>query len=246
MRHAILIGVSMYLVFGVAVWSSPAPRRSVKKAPARILVKTFKRMVSVKKKETLKTKKLTPKESPVATESKAAPKRVPRTRKARRIRQKKVKAPTPRTVVLKNTTLEGPIVVYEGEEDVLGDPSVIKTPESSKPPPALRGEGPAESSGTDERTQELPFVAPLVLTRVKGKYPAKAPRLGRTMRVILSLKISRTGEVTRAIIVQRPGASNRVFDAEALRVVNATRFAPARRGDQAVAHTIRYVVEFSP
>ncbi|HIA01347.1 MAG TPA: TonB family protein, partial [Myxococcales bacterium] len=247
MRRAVAVGVTVYLVFGLAVWSSPATRRSVIPAPQRIQVRTFKHKLVVKKKEVPKTVKPAPEvEEPVVV-VKAAPKRVPRTKRGRKIRRKQPpKAAMPKTVVLRNTTLEGPIVVHAGEEDVLGSPSVIKTPESSTPPDEPKGEGPATSSGTAEQEVELKFVAPRVVKRVEGRYPRDAPRLGRTVRVILSLKIGKNGRVTKARIVQRPAGMGKVFDAEAIRVAKATKFKPARRGAAAVEHRIRYVVEFTP
>jgi TonB family protein len=127
----------------------------------------------------------------------------------------------------------------------LGDPSVVATPQTTTPPDeGPRGDGPPDAEGTAET--EVSFTPPQVIKRVKGVYPSNAPRLGRVVRITLSLRIDASGKVIRSRVVSAPSMVGKLFNAEALRVVKATRFSAARRGGAAVAHSIRYVVEFTP
>jgi TonB family protein len=67
------------------------------------------------------------------------------------------------------------------------------------------------------------------------------PRSSQPLRVVLSLSVSETGEVTSVKVVSGQGPE---LDAEARRLALTIDFEPARRGDRAVPMTIPWTVTF--
>ena len=188
-------------------------------------------------------------------EPQAAPKKPPRAKRKsnRKANRKKPKA-GPKTVVITTAMsgTNGPRA-HQGDDDVFGSPEVAPTESSKEPDESPRGDGPKESKGTAPTGAATPepgpppkFVAPTVIQKIKGRYPDDAPRTGRVINVILSLRIDEAGKVDSARIVTKPTRAGTFFDSEALRVARRTRFKPATKGGKPVPHTIRYTVSFTP
>lgn len=75
-----------------------------------------------------------------------------------------------------------------------------------------------------------------------GEYPPDALRLGLEGQVVLSLTVDERGAVVDARVVSDPGHG---FGEAAVRAARRhLRFEPARRGDEAVATTIRWKMTF--
>ena len=141
--------------------------------------------------------------------------------------------------------------VYGGDDDVLGSPEVRATPDSTAPEP----ETPAAVSpnGTGAGTAPAKTPPKLVMPRIKvnfpeaqKRYPKEAPRLGRPIRITLSILVQVNGKVGKIRIVKRsPGAQN-FFDSEARRVGRALVFYPATLGGSPISRRIRWTVTFRP
>ena len=263
LKVASAIAGAVYFVLGIAVWQSPAKRAEAKPAPAK--VRTFNQKIDLRQKpksEPLapapKAPEPAPPETPTETaekpsEPQAAPQRTPRKRRRKRRKRARKTPAGPKTVVLKNTVMQGSVQVYSGSEDVLGSPEVAATKNSTRNSDGPSGDGPQNSRGTAPKgtvktvsNMTAVVVAPRVKKRIIGRYPKKAPRRGRAVRITMSLRINKNGRVSRAKVVSRPRFAGKAFDREARRVAKATRFSPATRGGKPVSFTIRYVVEFRP
>ena len=198
-------------------------------------------------------KKLEPKPQPAP-----APRQPPRpkTHRPQKKAKKATKAAKKTVVLAKGLSRTSGPRVYEGDDDVFGSPEEGYNEDSARNDDGPQGNGPPNSKGTGGPAVAAPapaapgkpekVVAPRVIKRVKGTYPAKAPRTGRPIPITMSLQISESGSVTSAKIVSKPSIAGTHFDAEAQRVVRKTRFKPARKGDTPIAFTIRYTVVFTP
>ncbi len=97
----------------------------------------------------------------------------------------------------------------------------------------------ADLPSTADEGEETPARA---RTRPAPRYPAIAQRKGLEGSVTVRLRVDETGRVTQAIVVKSdpPG----VFDDAALGAARLYRFAPARRGGEAVASTLQQTIRF--
>lgn len=84
-------------------------------------------------------------------------------------------------------------------------------------------------------------VAPRALERPSPSYPERARRLGREADREVSVTVGRDGRVLDARVVDARGDE---FDREAVAGVRRWRFAPARRGNQAVVSKATVTVRF--
>ena len=282
MLVALALGVVVHLGLAYAVWSSPAPKPDDPNRLPRVQVSTFVREVRLerdplkspeppkppppKKIEPLKREVQKPPETLKKLEklekkqvAKAAPKRIPRVKKKARKKtagQKKPKPTGPKTLVLPNLGGNSRMKIAEGDEQVLGNPEVPVTPESSTPDEGPSGDGPADSDGAAPSAgpaapapspkKPPKLIPPRVRKKVRGVYPDNAPRTGRTISLTLTVKVGTDGRVNSARIVSKPRVAGTFFDAEALRVARRTLFRPASRDGVPIEHRISYVVVFEP
>lgn len=87
-------------------------------------------------------------------------------------------------------------------------------------------------------------VAPALLSRPPVVYPPEARALGVTGTVTVEATVDATGRVTGTpTVVESP---NPILNAAAVRIVQASRYRPARRGGKAVPIGIRQPVTFRP
>jgi protein TonB len=84
-------------------------------------------------------------------------------------------------------------------------------------------------------------VAPRALERPAPAYPERARRLGREADREVAVTVGRDGRVLDAKVVEGHGDE---FDREAVAGVRRWRFAPARRGNEAVASRATVTVRF--
>ena len=117
------------------------------------------------------------------------------------------------------------------------------SPTSPPPSPAPPSSSPAESPAPDEQPPTGPTLTrPPALERfVEAPYPPEAEAQKLEGRVVLSIDISATGEVTRAEVVEPAGHG---FDEAALAAVRQFRFIPAELDGQPAAVRITYAYDF--
>ncbi|WP_169513283.1 energy transducer TonB [Geopsychrobacter electrodiphilus] len=82
---------------------------------------------------------------------------------------------------------------------------------------------------------------PRVLGSIRPVYPLHARRLGREGRVVLRLRLSRTGQLQSAEVVESAGYG---FDESALAAVRRAKFVPASTNNQPVACEVLLPVRF--
>nr|UZH23221.1 MxcH [myxobacterium MSr12020] len=99
------------------------------------------------------------------------------------------------------------------------------------------GSAPAQASAPSERVVHPPEL----LEPAEAVYPAEARAARQEGRVVLRLRIDAEGHVARAEVMEPAGNG---FDEAAQQAALQFRFAPARRGEKAVAAVILYAYEF--
>ena len=148
--------------------------------------------------------------------------------------------PPPRSDIAPSTERDPRVVITRPDittPAVTGDwPAVaVRTP----PGPVGDGEGVwrdrIELSGSLDR-------APRTRLQIAPLYPAEARRDGRSGIVTVEFVVNEAGEVTTPRIT---GASDRVFEAAALRAVAKWRFEPGRRHGQIVRFRMVVPIHFS-
>ena len=114
---------------------------------------------------------------------------------------------------------------------------------TSTTPPAQSPAPPPESPAPDQEAPTGPTLTrPPVLERfVEAPYPPEAEAQKLEGRVVLSIDISATGEVTRAEVVEPAGHG---FDEAALTAVRQFRFTPAELDGKPAAVRITYAYDF--
>lgn len=155
----------------------------------------------------------------------------------------------PAPLVLENVSLKGTVAVQQGEQDLYGDPSVaandrnvnVEVVDDPDKLPDKVGDG--SGGGEAKRPAPPKFVAPRIDVSVGGKWPADAPRLGRTVTVVLSLSVAANGGVDKVRVVKGAG---KVFDDAARKVGFRLKFKPGTRDGKPVAMPVRWTVEFRP
>lgn len=195
--------------------------------------------------------KLEPKKDP-------GPKPKPKPRRGQPKRKKKPKAKKkappkkaePAPLVLKNVMLEGPGVnVQAGEEDIFGDPTLEANENNTRidEPDDTPDEGPKGEGGPvvvePEKKKPPKIVFPKIKAAVSGKYPSDAPRLGRVVKVRLSLRVGPDGKVKKVKVVKGAGGA---FDREARRVAFKLVFHPGKRDGKRTSMSVPWTVEFHP
>lgn len=155
---------------------------------------------------------------------------------------------TPAPVVLSNVSLGGGIRVQKGENDILGDPTIAANEENTRRVPT----GPSEPDGTGTGGSGQAAVVPPKASvykpprrklNPKGKWPAGAPTLNRTIEIKLSLDLDEEGKVTNVAILAGAGEP---FDSDAIRVAKRAVFYPATRDDVPITTTVPYSVVYEP
>lgn len=84
--------------------------------------------------------------------------------------------------------------------------------------------------------------APAFSKQVPPVYPALARRRGREGAVLLRLHISKTGQLTRAEVIEDPGHG---FAEAALEAVHASQFSPGQLHGKAVAMKAILTIRFT-
>jgi TonB family protein len=243
---------------GIAMAYTPVPTPHAAPAdPDRLQVDTFSQDVSLPKPKIIPPVEPEPIERPeppkapekaMAQPTKPAPAPKPSPRRKKKQRKKTVQGP--KTLVLSSTLQGGSVQVYGGGEDVLGDPSVEATPESTTPAPEAPADVAPDGNGSGQRVEAPPK---LVMPRIKvnfpeskKRYPKDAPRIGRPIHITLTLVVKQNGRVRAIRIVKRSPSAKGLFDAEARRVGNALVFYPATLGGKPIERRIRWTVTFRP
>lgn len=203
-----------------------------------------------KKEEPKETKK--PEETKEATRKPKNPirkKGQPKNRKPPKKPPVQVTKAEPAPLVLENVSLKGTVAVQQGEQDLYGDPSVAANDRNTNvevvdDPDRLPDKvGDGTGGGEVKKAAPPKFVAPRIEVSVGGKWPADAPRLGRTVTVVLSLSVGTNGEVEKVRVVKGAG---KVFDDAARKVGFKLKFKPGTRDGKPVAMPVRWTVEFRP
>ena len=265
-KHRLLIGVVVaFLLHGLlAAAAIISPR--VEAAPVdpdtldRMQVQTFEQDIALPKPTVLPTPSeptpepttLPPAET-LPEESAPAPTPKPRPKRKRPRKPKRVQAPSPKTVVLSRTIEGSGVSVYGGEEDVLGDPSVAATPSSTTAPPPTppntapggTGQGGTGTGAVGSGRLIMPDLRAKV-SEADKRYPANAPRLGKPIRITLSLLVTTAGRTRSIQVVKRTTGAQRHFDAAAIKLVKKLRFRPATLGGVPIEKRIRWVVTYRP
>jgi len=267
------VGIGVHVLLGVLAWSAESVPSALDAQAEPVKVQTFEQRVQLNRPPPPPPRVETPKPPEALPEPVKPPEervrrldrleerteappppaaRPPRPRTRRSKRTPRRSPPAPRTVVLANAMAgTSGVRVYQGDEDVLGSPEVPATEESTQNAtgPASTGtpSGSGDSSGGPASVERRETPPRPIGDRAQGRYPDAAPRLGRTVTITLSIRVGTDGRVRSARVVARsPSAAGTAFDAEARRVAQATRFEPARLGQERIAKTIRYRVKFTP
>jgi len=268
-KHRLLIGVAVAIILHLLLAAAAVFSPRVEAAPGdpevldRMQVQTFEQDILLPKPtivpETAPEPKVEPEPTtvPPATarpeESAPAPTPKPRPKRKRPRKPKRVQAPSPKTVVLSRTIEGGGVSVYGGGEDVLGDPSVAATPSSTTVPPPSppntapggTGQGGTGTGAVGSGRLIMPDLRAKV-SEADKRYPANAPRLGKPIRITLSLLVTTDGRTRLIQVVQRTSGAKRHFDAAAIKLVKKLRFRPATLGGVPIEKRIRWVVTYRP
>ena len=189
-----------------------------------------------------------PKEEPPPEPPKEKPKKLPRRgqpkKQKREAPEPEIKA-EPAPLVLENAGLTGGVNVQKGDQDIFGDPTVAANARNTRlSDVGEESDAASVTKGPPPPPKPKPkIITPKVKRRVKGIYPADAPRLGRVIIVRLRVVVARDGTVKSVRVVKGAGAS---FDREAERVGKMLLFSPATLEGQPVEFTISWEVAFEP
>ena len=184
------------------------------------------------------------------------PKPPPKKGKPKRARPKPKDAPppkpepavepeAPKPLQLTHVNLTGGVAVQKGDSDIFGDPSVAATKKNTRPDtPDEVGDpgGTSDGVGTAPARRKVRKL-PKPLKKVKGLYPADAPRYGRTVTVVLSMTVGADGRTSNIKVVKGAGGA---FDREARSVGRRQRFKPGTVDGEPSAMTVRWEVAFEP
>jgi protein TonB len=122
--------------------------------------------------------------------------------------------------------------------------SPLHAPRPRRPAPApLAKKAPAPSPAP--RPEAAPRLEPPRLldgAAASVRYPDLARRRGLAGTVLLRVRVAADGTVESAEVATSSG--HEILDQAAVEAVRRWRFAPARRGDTAVAHEVRVPIEF--
>lgn len=119
---------------------------------------------------------------------------------------------------------------------VHSNPAPVTTPAPPKAAPAVSKPQPAKETFTQARADAGYGYNP------KPKYPSVARSRGWTGKVILQVRVSADGEAEQVTVAQSSG--HEILDEAAVSAVENWRFTPAKRGDTAVASTVRVPMNF--
>ncbi len=152
----------------------------------------------------------------------------------------------PKPLQLTNVNLTGGVAVQKGDSDIFGDPSIAATKKNTRPD--TDDEEVGDPSGTSDGVGTEPVrrkvrKLPKPLKKVKGLYPADAPRYGRTVTVVLSMTVGANGRTSNIKVVKGAGGA---FDREARSVGRRQRFKPGTVDGEPKAMTVRWEVAFQP
>ncbi len=148
--------------------------------------------------------------------------------------------------MLENVNIgSGGVNVQQGERDIFGDPSVAANERNTQPGADTGGTDDEDEAGSDTSATLIRPKPKSSSFGLKGRYPDDAPRLGRKVSVVLSLKIDKKGNVNSVTIAKSAG---KAFDREARRIGKRLKFKPASRGGRPVdyPYPIRWTVDFEP
>lgn len=112
----------------------------------------------------------------------------------------------------------------------------VSTPAPAKAAPAVSRPQPAKETFTQARADAGYGYNP------KPKYPSVARSRGWEGKVVLQVHVSADGEATQVSVAQSSGHD--ILDEAAVNAVEGWRFKPAKRGDTAVASTVRVPINF--
>jgi protein TonB len=113
----------------------------------------------------------------------------------------------------------------------------------SKPAPAANP-APVAAPAAAAPVESQPSFQADYLKNPKPDYPSRSMALGEEGRVMLRVHVSERGEPVRVEIVRSSGFP-RLDEAARRTVERGWRFAPARRGDQAVAGVVQVPISFA-
>jgi len=135
-----------------------------------------------------------------------------------------------------------PMIMAATEEKAESQAAIAAGPESM----AMAGGGAQTGLGvTTQRGGEIqPSFQAEYLNNPKPSYPRRSLALGEEGRVMLRVHVSEQGEPVRVDIVRSSGFP-RLDEAARRTVERGWRFAPARRGEQAVAGVVQVPISFA-
>ncbi len=173
------------------------------------------------------------------------PKRKPKPKAAPKPEAEAPKPAEPAPLVLENVNLTGTVAVQKGDQDLYGDPTVAATERNTRVDDGGSPDGVEGGTGAGPAAPPKPpkITSPRVRKAVQGRYPDDAPRLGRVVKVRLSLLVGKDGRVQKVRVVKGAG---KVFDDAARRVARRLLFYPGRRDGVPIALSVPWTVEFYP
>lgn len=256
-RFSLALLIAFVMHAGVAAWIGPAPPKPprVEKPNKEVQkLKAIRETVELPKPEPPpppppKPEPEPPKPEPPPKVKKPKPKKPRKRIKRARAKPKTPPKPAPEVtppkvepapLVLENVNLTGKIAVQQGESDIFGNPGVKATKTNTRPTPNQEGE---EEGDLNAPPKPPKRVLPKPKRAVKGRYPADAPRLGRTVEVKLSLLVGANGKVKKVKVVRGAGAA---FDRAAKQQAKRIEFTPGTLGGTPKAMWVPWTFAFQP
>lgn len=178
-----------------------------------------------------------------ATKLEASPAAKPAPKRPRKRRRKKrpVRTAEPPPLIVSSAGEFGDIKVRGGTHDSFGGSAgtgaLTRVLAVSEPPPVVE-------AGPVKGTPPVRVAARVLNARsARGRYPTEAEGLGRYVEVVLSVRVSANGKVTKVKVV---GSGGPAFDREAKRVGFSLRWKPATLDGAPYATWNRWEVKFLP
>jgi TonB family protein len=252
-RRFLLAFLVAFLIHGLTgFWIGSPPVKVQKPTPKKVdryaKLQTVREKVELPKPESPPKPPEPEKPKPPEPEKPEPPK--PKRRKRARPKPKQAAPPPkpapvpaePAPLLLSNVNLTGAIAVQRGDVDVFGDPSIAANERNSTNADP-RGDDDGAEVGDLKPRAPLKRVPPRVKKKTTGTWPATAPRLGRSVEVVLSLRIGPAGNVAKVRVVK---SASEPFDSEAKRVARRLTWYPGTLGGEPVAMYVPWTVEFAP
>lgn len=151
-------------------------------------------------------------------------------------------ARAPRRIV--GLSMESTVDGSGGPAFAVGNTRMGETARQAEDPTAVRDTPAPVANRVATRVPQatVRFVAPVKTRTVAPEYPAALKAQGIEGDVVLRVDVDATGAVTAVTVVK--GSAYPELDAAAVRAARAEAYAPARRGDEAVADVLTFTVRF--